>query len=81
MIYSGDDFSLMMPSQMVSMETTLGIYNQSSWDDIKPNDTIFTGYRSMVANRLADCGSAWTENFMEYNSGTYFLRSVINSAH
>ena len=70
-ISSGDDFNLMRPSQLVTMETTLVNYNDSLWDWVQPEESIFTTYRSVVANRIANSGAEWAEIFSEYNSGTY----------
>ena len=70
-IYSGDDFSLISPSHLAVMETTIGNSNKELWKYIHPKGQILEGIRSIVANRLAQSGSKWTKIFSRYNSGTY----------
>ena len=50
-MYSGDDFNVMQPSQLMTLETTIVNYNDSLWDMVKPTDSIFTTFRATVANR------------------------------
>lgn len=68
-LYSGDDFYLCSYGLAV-METTIGTYNMSSLALINPG-TVMEWQRNMVANRLAQGGSAWASLFAAHNSGTY----------
>jgi len=70
-ISSGDDFNAMFPSRLASMETTIGNKNVELWKFVQPNDTLFMGIRSTVANWMANDGEEWTRIFAEHNSGTY----------
>ena len=58
-IYSGDDFSLISPSGLTVMETTIGNSNKELWRYIHPKGQILEGIRSTIANRLANSGSHW----------------------
>ena len=70
-VYSGDDFNVMQPSQLMTLETTIDIYNLSLWDTLSPEGTIFTPFRAVVANRLANSAAEWVDLFSPHNSGTY----------
>ena len=70
-ISSGDDWNVMQPSQLMTLETTIVNYNDSLWDLVQPEQSIFTTYRSVVANRMANSGSEWADIFSLHNSGTY----------
>merc|ERR1712241_953732 len=70
-IYSGDDFHIINPSRLTTLETTTGNYNNSLWKYVTSNDTMLEGVRVMIANRLANNGSQWANLFKDYNSGTY----------
>ena len=70
-IFSGDDFTLMSPSKLTSMETTIGNSNDDLWQYIVPQGSVLSGFRATVANWLADSGWEWTDIFARYNSGTY----------
>jgi len=52
-------------------ETTIVNYNDALWVNVKPTNSLFTGMRAMVANRLAEDGKSWSTYFSRYNSGTY----------
>ena len=71
LIYSGDDFTLISPSGLTTIETTLECNNPDRWKYIKPEGSLFEGFRSAVANRLAHNGKSWTDLFSKHNSGTY----------
>ncbi|KAK7862395.1 hypothetical protein R5R35_004170 [Gryllus longicercus] len=68
-VTSGDDFYI-MSSGLVTLETTIGVNNDSLWKFVRPSQVLET-VRSMVANRLAVGGRAWAALFRDYNSGTY----------
>ena len=70
-IYSGDDFSVISPSGLATMETTIGNGNENLWKYIKPKGQILEGVRATIANRLSHSGKQWTSIFARYNSGTY----------
>ena len=70
-IYSGDDFTLISPSGLTTIETTIGNANEDLWKYISPEGTIFEGIRATIANRLAHNGKHWSYLFAKYNSGTY----------
>jgi len=69
-IPSGDDFFI-TSANLVVMETTNDIWNQSLYYDYTTIKTVPYWIRVMVANRLATSGAEWTGNFTKYNSGTY----------
>jgi len=52
------------------METTIGNSNASLWQYVQPQNSVFEGIRSMVANRLATSGGEWVKLFSRFNSGT-----------
>jgi len=67
---STDDFYQAQHSQMVIIETTNDMYNNSLYDLIQPQ-SVFSWIRVTIANRLAHSGVEWQELFKQYNSGTY----------
>ena len=71
MLYSGDDFHIMSPSNIVSAETTIGNDNTKLWKYVQPEATIFTGFRTILANRLSNSSQEWVDLFANWNSGTY----------
>lgn len=68
-LFSSDDFYL-LDSNLLVMETTNPIYNNSLYQKIKP-ECLLTWVRSVLANRLASSPEDWTQIFKEENSGTY----------
>ena len=69
LLFSSDDFYL-MDSNLVVMETTNPVYNNSLYEKVKP-ECLLTWVRSMLANRLASSALDWAEIFRKENSGTY----------
>ena len=69
LLFSSDDFYL-LDSNLVVMETTNPIYNNSLYEKIKP-ECLLTWVRSILANRLALTSEDWTKIFKDENSGTY----------
>jgi len=66
---SEDDFYI-TGSQLVVLETTNEVFNLSLYSVVKPQ-TVMSWIRVIVANRMANSGSEWTEIFARFNSGTY----------
>lgn len=64
-----DDFYVVSTGLVVS-ETTNDLMNNTLFAFIKPT-TVPTGFRAMIANRLAKDGRHWTRTFEKHNSGTY----------
>ncbi|KAL4646500.1 putative phospholipase B-like 2, partial [Arapaima gigas] len=69
-IFSGDDFYI-LSSGLVTLETTIGNNNPDLWRFVTPKGTVMEWLRNIVANRLAESGSQWSQLFSKYNSGTY----------
>uniref|UniRef100_A0A915J1Y7 Phospholipase B-like n=1 Tax=Romanomermis culicivorax TaxID=13658 RepID=A0A915J1Y7_ROMCU len=69
-LLSIDDFYL-CESGLAVTETTIGNSNSSLWKNIKPENSILSWIRVMVANRLASVGKEWALIFAQFNSGTY----------
>jgi hypothetical protein len=69
-VFSMDDFYT-TSSGLLVQETTLENYNRDLYGNISATNSIFTGARVMIANRLANDGRQWTKLFSRYNSGTY----------
>ncbi|XP_052004699.1 putative phospholipase B-like 2 [Xyrauchen texanus] len=69
-IFSGDDFYI-LSSGLVTMETTIGNSNSDLWKFVQPRGAVMEWLRNIIANRLAETGSAWADVFSKYNSGTY----------
>ena len=68
-IYSGDDF-LLSNSGLVVTETTIVNSNPDLWQYVHPRGTVLTGFRTMIASRLAKNGRSWSKIFARRNSGT-----------
>lgn len=64
-----DDF-YMMDSNLVMLQTTNVIFNQSLYDVVTPN-SLLAWHRVRVANLLANSGETWANAVSQYNSGTY----------
>ncbi|XP_065197312.1 putative phospholipase B-like 2 [Sycon ciliatum] len=69
-LHSNDDFYTLEGVDMAIMETTIGNYNQTLFDEITPESQLYF-YRVQIANRLARNGAEWARAFARYNSGTY----------
>ena len=69
-IYSGDDWTQMAPSRLVSLETTIGNDNATLYTLYVQPRSVFAWIRSVVANRLAPDAPTWAALFARYNSGT-----------
>lgn len=65
-----DDFYV-TSQELVVIETTNGIYNNSLYDRVTPEGTVPYWVRVTAANRLATSGTAWHKTFYVHNSGTY----------
>ena len=61
-LFSLDDFYT-LSSGLVTLETTLFVYNISLFDLVTPVGTMWEPVRVMTANRLASSGREWTEIF------------------
>jgi hypothetical protein len=70
MVWSLDDYYTISSGLLVT-ETTINNYNNDLWRKVTPENSLFTGIRVMVANRLATDGRQWTKLFTLFNSGTY----------
>ena len=68
-LYSRDDY-YQLSSNLVTMETTHGNYNNMLWAHFSSHSVV-EGIRTMVANRLASTGQEWCQYFAQNNSGTY----------
>jgi len=68
-LVSGDDFYI-TSQQLVIMETTNEVFNQSLYNFVTP-ETVPYWIRVMVATRMASSGEQWSNIFAQYNSGTY----------
>lgn len=75
---SADDYTL-IGSGLASIETTIGIYNNTLYTDqfIKPVGQLHCWIRSIIANSLAATAREWTKIFARYNSGTYNNQWVV----
>ena len=69
LLFSSDDFYV-LDSNLLVMETTNTIYNDSLYDVLKP-ECVLTWLRQVLANRLASSSEDWPEIFKLENSGTY----------
>lgn len=70
MLWSMDDFYTISSGLFVT-ETSIANFNKDLWGKISPKNSLYTGVRVMVANRLAHDGREWTKLFTLFNSGTY----------
>ena len=64
-----DDFYITSHG-LVSIETTNNLFNDTLYSQINSN-SLFTGDRAMICNRIANSSKEWGEYFSKYNSGTY----------
>ncbi len=70
MLSSFDDYYL-TDSGLVSIETSLGVYNYSMYvGNIYPQSLLYWE-RVVVANRMANGGKEWADIISRHNSGTY----------
>jgi hypothetical protein len=69
-LFSGDDF-YQMSSNIVSQETTIGVYDASLYKKFVKTDSVMEWTRNMVANRMASSAPDWCSIFSRYNSGSY----------
>ncbi|KAI6188670.1 putative phospholipase B-like 2 [Aphelenchoides besseyi] len=71
-IASADDYTL-ISSGMASIETTIGIFNDTLYTDkfVKSVGQLQCWVRSTISNQLARTAKEWTDIFARYNSGTY----------
>ncbi|KAE9555852.1 hypothetical protein FO519_000937 [Halicephalobus sp. NKZ332] len=67
---SADDYNL-ISSGLASIETTISVFNESYYDNVKPVNQLHCWVRSIIANQLARNASDWVKIFARYNSGTY----------
>jgi len=67
---SGDDYTL-ISSGLLSIETTISVFNKPLYNLVKPEGQLHCWVRSYIANQLARTASEWVELFARYNSGTY----------
>lgn len=65
-----DDFYTVWSSGLAVIETTNSIFNTSLYSLVQP-ESLWAWQRVRMANLLSASGSAWSDNFAEYNSGTY----------
>ena len=77
LLFSSDDFYY-LDSNLLVMETTNPIYNNSLYEKIKP-ECLLTWVREILANRLAASSEDWPKIFKEENSGTYNNQFMIYS--
>ncbi|CAG7715957.1 unnamed protein product [Allacma fusca] len=70
MVSSMDDFYTISSGLLVT-ETSIINFNRTLWGKVSPKNSIYTGIRAMVANRLANDGKQWAKLFRIFNSGTY----------
>ena len=67
---SADDYNL-ISSGLGSIETTISVFNETYYDNVKPAGQLHCWVRSYIANQLAKNASQWVDIFSKYNSGTY----------
>jgi len=67
---SGDDWYI-TSSNLVVMETTNGVMNNSLYWNFITEQSVMYWVRIIVANRMASNGQEWSNYFALYNSGTY----------
>jgi len=66
---SVDDYYI-TDSKLVTMETTLNVYNTKLYGKMS-SETLLSWQRAILANRLAVNASSWVDIFAMHNSGTY----------
>jgi hypothetical protein len=69
--YSSDDFYVMAPSKLVSIETTINNDNITLAEEFASTEVVLEWARNVLANRLATSTAEWAEVFSAYASGTY----------
>jgi len=74
-VVSADDYYT-LGSEMVVMETSDNIFNQSLYNLVVPQ-SLLSWQRTALANRLATSGEEWVKVFAMYNSGTYNNQWII----
>ena len=57
-------------ANLTVIETTIDNYNEDLYHNIHPI-SVPEWMRVMVANRLANSGKEWVDNFFIFNDGTY----------
>ena len=58
------------PSKLTVIETTIGNYNKDLYRNISPI-SVPEWMRIVTANRLANSGKEWVDQFFTFNDGTY----------
>ncbi|RYG56041.1 hypothetical protein EON66_03860 [archaeon] len=77
LLFSGDDFYQIQPTNLVVLETTIGNSNMSLYQQyIKPT-TVLDWIRNPVANRLAVDGSTWSSVYSQYVVLRVYLRYAL----
>jgi hypothetical protein len=69
--YSSDDFYVMGPSGIVSIETTIDNDNLTLAEQYTSTSVVLEFARNVLANRLASTSPEWVEVFSTHASGTY----------
>ena len=69
--YSSDDFYVMAPSKIVSIETTIDNDNVTLAEEFASTQVVLEWARNVLANRLASTTAEWAQVFSAYASGTY----------
>jgi len=69
--YSSDDWYSMLPSKIVSIETTINNDNVTLAEEFASTEVLLEWARNVLANRLAASTGEWAEVFSAYASGTY----------
>ena len=70
LLSSLDDFYMLHHSNMVMVQTTNGILNQTLYKKVT-NKALLAWHRVRLANMMADSGEEWANIVSQYNSGTY----------
>jgi hypothetical protein len=70
MLSSTDDWYI-TDRQLLVTETTTQVEDESTFRELDPRSQVDSWVRTMVANRLADDGAAWSRLYVKGNSGTY----------
>lgn len=72
-----DDYYLTAPQQLVVIETSISLFNESLYLRVHP-ESVLSWQRTMVANRMSTSGQQWAEIYAKYQSGTYKFRTLLN---
>ncbi|KAF7637678.1 Phospholipase B-like, partial [Meloidogyne graminicola] len=67
---SADDYTL-TSAGILSMETTIAVFNEPLYNKVKSKGQLHCWLRSYIANRLSVTARDWVRIFGRYNSGTY----------